>query len=366
MIFPLLPIFYVMLGAEKSIIGLIEGIAESTSSILKVVSGWLSDKIGKRKSLIALGYTISTSSKPLFAFAANWSQALAIRFTDRIGKGIRESPRDAIIADSSAVGVRGRAFGYHRAMDTVGAIIGPLIAILLVTILGSTEHAYRTIFLVATIPGAIAVLLVLAFVEEVKPDPIENAHPIKLSFKSFTREFKVLIFIATLFSLGNFSYAFLVLRAEELGLRIEVIFLMYFIFTAVYAIFSMPIGIVSDRIGRKPVLALGYLAFGFMCLGFAFATSQTNIIYIIAFFLMYGLSNAITETIQRTYVSELVAPELRGTAFGVFHTIIGIALLPASVIAGILWQIYGTGTITFLYGATFALAAATVLAVKFR
>lgn len=359
MIFPLLPLFLVnVLAAEKSIVGLIEGIAESTASILKVFSGWFSDKIGKRKPIIFSGYGISTFVKPFLALATSWFHVLAVRFADRVGKGIRTSPRDAMIADSTDEKVRGKAFGFHRSMDTLGAMIGPSIAFLLFPLFG-----YRNIFLLATIPGVIAVFLILAFVKE-RERPIQknNPQPIKFSFKSLSKEFKIFVILAALFALGNFSYAFIILRAQDVGITPELIPLLYLLFNTVYALFSIPAGILSDKIGRKPVIALGYTTFGVMCLGFAVATSS---ILAIVMFALYGIFNAITETVQRAFVSDLTIAELRATALGTFHAAVGMAALPASIVAGVLWQSFGA-TATFLYGATLAFLSTILLIILLK
>ena len=359
MIFPLLPLLLVNgLAAEKSIVGLIEGIAESTASILKVFSGWFSDKIGKRKPIIFSGYGISTFAKPFLALATSWFHVLAVRFADRVGKGIRTSPRDAMIADSTDEKVRGKAFGFHRSMDTLGAMIGPSIAFLLFPLFG-----YRNIFLLATIPGVIAVFLILAFVKErERPIRKNNPQPIKFSFKSLSKEFKIFVILAALFALGNFSYAFIILRAQDVGITPELIPLLYLLFNTVYALFSIPAGILSDKIGRKPVIALGYTTFGMMCLGFAVATSSISAIVMFA---LYGIFNAITDTVQRAFVSDLTIAELRATALGTFHAAVGMAALPASIVAGVLWQYFGA-TATFLYGAALAFLSTILLIILLK
>jgi len=353
MILPLLPLFYISLGADMAVVGLIEGIAESTASIMKVISGWFSDRTRKRKTLVFSGYSMSAASKPFFALATTWQHVLVVRFTERIGKGIRDPPRDAMIADSSKMGVRGRAFGYHRALDTGGAILGPLAAAILFPLLG-----FRNIFLTATIPAAIAVLLILTSVKEIRAKGQTKPRQLsRLSLKRFSSEFKVFIFVGMLFTLGNFSYAFMLLRANGLGISSALVPLVYLLFNVVYAVLTIPAGILSDLLGRRGLISLGYAIFGAMCFGFAFATHS---IHAVVLFAVYGMSMAITDTLQRTYVSDLVPSELRGTAFGIFHTVVGVATLPASLIAGFLWHYYGA-TATFIYGSALTFLAALVL-----
>ncbi len=352
MMLPLFPIFTVqVLGAAPAVLGLIEGLAESAASLLKVFSGWWSDRIGKRKPLIVGGYWLSTVAKPFLALASTWAHALGVRFMDRVGKGIRTSPRDALLADSCAPNIRGKAFGFHRALDTIGAILGPAFAFLLLLFLG-----FRDIFLLASIPAIIAVVVLVFFAREVR-----RKRAPKLSFKaglgSLSSSFRRYLAVVTLFSLGNLSWAFLILRASELGLGTGQVVLLYMLFNVVYALVSLPAGMLSDRIGRRPVIASGYCIFGFTSVGLALATSAWQALPLFAF---YGVFMGLVVGVQRAYVADLITPRLWGTAMGAFHTATGLALFPASVIAGVLWQFIGSWA-AFAFAAVLSFVAALLM-----
>jgi MFS family permease len=356
MIFPLFPLFTVeVLGASAAAIGLIEGIAESTASLLKVASGWWSDKIRRRKPIVVAGYGLSTIVKPALAAATSWPHALVVRFADRVGKGVRTSPRDALIADSTHRKVRGKAFGLHRALDTVGAVVGPAIAFLLLPILG-----YRGVFLIAAIPAIISVLVLVLFVKEVKKGR-KISRPI-IRGVSFSPEFKLYLGIAAIFAIGNFSWAFFILAAKSLGIAAEYTILLYMLYNLIYALTSLPAGLLSDRVGRRPVIAFGYAIFGVTCVGFALIGSAWLAIFLFA---LYGLFKGITDGVQKAYVSDLVAPQVRGTAMGAFDTAVGLAAFPASFVVGIIWYSVGAWA-AFTYGAVLSFAAAVLLIVAIR
>ena len=353
MIYPLIPLFLVnVLGATFIDVGLIEGVAESTASILKIASGYLSDRFGKRKPLVYTGYGIAAFAKPLLAFATTWQQVLVIRFADRFGKGVRDSARDAIVSESKSLGV-GRSFGFQRSLDTLGAVIGPLIAVALFGIL-----SYRGMFLLAFIPGIFAALLVVFFVRETAVGPRESK-AYKVSFKSFDANFRVLLLGLGLFFVGNSSDAFLFLRAQNLGINALLVPVLYLVMNVVYAVSSFPFGIISDRIGRKTVLLLGFGIFFFVYLGFAFASSW---IWIWVLFPVYGLYYGLTDGVSKALISDLSPQHLKATAFGTYYFVIGVVALPASLVAGTLWQTIGP-TFTFLYGATMALLAIVIISV---
>ena len=380
MMFPvIMPLFLKdVLRVKYGFIGLIEGVADSTASLLRVISGWLSDRLRARKSLIALGYGLSTVVKPLLAFVANWWQALVIRFGDRVGKGIRSAPRDALIAGSVDPSIRGRAFGFHRAMDTLGAVGGPLLALLLLHLFQSRNpgHAYRMIFLIATLPATLAVITIFVAVREKKPEAVPEGK-VKLSLSGFDRRFKLFLLIAAVFSIGNSSDAFLVLRARHLGSQLDMsetalaamLLSIYVVFNAVSAFLSTPAGILSDRIGRIPVLVIGYLVFSGVYFGFAAAGSLRTVWLL---FLIYGFYSAATEGIQRAFAADLSPAHLRGTGLGLYHTVVGVTLLPASIIAGFLWGglPWQPGapehpTWPFLFGGITAVLAALLLVLFF-
>ncbi|MFH1347455.1 MAG: MFS transporter [Candidatus Margulisiibacteriota bacterium] len=360
MILALLPLFLTALGAGKTAIGFIEGVAEFTASILKTFSGWFSDKVRKRKLLVVIGYTLSTVTKPFIAVANNWGQVLVVRFLDRVGKGVRTSPRDALIADSVEANERGKYFGFHRMMDTSGAVVGTLLASLFLFVFTrffkmDTMLQYRTIFWIAIIPGIMAVLTLIFFVKE--PKFAETKNKI-FSFKqALPKKFLLFLFVIGVFHLGQFSYAFFILRAADLGVILPLIPIIYLVYNLVYAGAAMPFGQLADRIGRKNVLSLGLLVGGLMCFGFAFATSPLHAWILFA---AAGLAAAIIDTIPRAMVPAMVPPEVKGTAYGVYHMIIGVLDLPASVVVGLLWDITGP-VIAFSYGAVLAIAASVLL-----
>ncbi|MHB8841079.1 MAG: MFS transporter [Candidatus Aquicultor sp.] len=331
MVYPLIPIFLTtVLGAPVAIVGLVEGIAESTASLLKVISGWLSDRTGRRKRLTVVGYGLAAIAKPILALSFVWWQVLIARFVDRFGKGIRTSPRDALIADSTSSEEYGKAFGFHRGMDTLGAAFGPLIAFATLPLL---HNNFRLYFSFAIIPAVIGVIVLALFVKEkVHAAKVEN---LRLSLKPFNRQFKLFLLIVLIFTVGNSSDAFLILRANNVGVAVGLIPLVYFVFNTVYALASTPIGALSDRIGRKSVIVAGYLIFSLVYLGFALVNSPFTVWLLFA---AYGLYYAFTEGIFKAYTADIVPENLRGTAYGFLSLVLGIALLPASLIAGFLWD----------------------------
>ncbi|MCD6451274.1 MAG: MFS transporter [Acidobacteria bacterium] len=352
-IYPLLPLFLTnVLKASSPVIGLIEGIAEATASLLKTLSGWLSDRIHRKKIFVFYGYLVSALTKPLFYFVTFWQQVLFLRFFDRVGKGVRTSPRDALISDLAKRRVRGKSFGFHRAMDTAGAIVGSLLAFSLMSLLASN---YRLIFLIAAIPAFIAISLIPLIEEKKKEKPKgeEKEGEVKLAFSSLERGLKLFIVVSFIFSLGHFSNAFLILRAQTAGISPKIIPLVYLLFNLVYALISIPAGILSDRIGRKKLIIFGYFFFALIFVGFAFARSPLSIVLLFA---GYGIYYGVAEGVQRAFVGDISRHEVRGTAYGLYHTAVGIALFPANVIAGFLWKLFSP-TATFLYGALMATVA---------
>jgi len=348
MIYPLVPLFLAnVLGVNKSVIGLIEGIAESTASLLKVFSGWFSDKIGNRKWLMAAGYGISTLSRPIVALATGWHHVLGSRFMDRFGKGIRTAPRDAIIAESSEKTHLARAFSFHRSLDTMGAVVGPALAFLF---LGIFSNNYRAVFWLSIIPGAIAVLLIIFFIIEKKKTTTAYSERPKLTLKHFDWKFRVFVAIATLFALGNSSDVFLILRAQQMGIPTVMIPIVYLLFNLVYSFSAIPAGIVADKFGRKKVILLGFILFAILYYGFAVAKDATTIWFLFGF---YGIFMGLTEGIQKAFLATIIPPDFKATAFGVYNTAIGIATFPASLIGGWLWD-YVSPAATFYYGAIMA------------
>ena len=354
MIYPLLPVFLTaVLGAGPAFIGIIEGIAESTASILKLFSGWFSDKVKKRKPLILIGYSLSTISRPLVAISSSWFQVLLIRFSDRVGKGIRTAPRDALIADSIHPSALGKAFGFHRAMDHAGAVIGPLIASIL---LYSFTQNYRTIFWLAAIPGILSIILIIFFLSETTPLSRDAKFPMSPSFKGGSRisgNFKRFLGIIIIFTLGNSSDAFLILRANELGITPSQIPLLWLTLHVVKMLSSMPGGALSDRIDRRYVIISGWFVYSIIYFAFAFATEAYHAWLLFA---LYGIYFGLTEGAERALVSDMVSPEERGRAYGLYHFAVGIALLPASILMGFIWQGFGH-EIAFSFGAILSIMA---------
>jgi MFS family permease len=357
MIASVLPLFLTaVLRIQLETIGLMEGVAESTASLLKLFSGWLSDHLRRRKPLMVAGYGLSNGIKPLFALSSTWWQVLGLRFLDRFGKGIRGAPRDALLADLTTKEERGRAFGFRRAMDTLGAAVGPLAAY---GILSFDPGNYRAVFWTSSIPGFLAVLLLVFFVKERRASPQPEKSSVHFPLRGFgkaNRRFVGFTVIATVFAVANFSDAFLILRAKDVGMKPAYIPLAYLLFNLVCSLFSVPAGAVSDRMGRRPVLAAGYFLFAAIYLGFGFARDEYGIWVL---FFLYGLYYAATEGIQKAYIADLVPEEQRGEALGLFSAWTGLAALPASIIAGFLWQNFGA---VAAFGASGILAGTAALA----
>lgn len=363
LVFTSMPLFLSnVLGVKTTFIGLIEGIADSTSTILRILSGWLSDRLARRRSLAFCGYFLSMLAKPLMYLASTWVFVLGIRFVDRLGKGIRTAPRDALLADSSPANMRGKSFGFHRAMDTGGAALGIIIAALMVfsiqrSQLMLSQSTYRWLIIAGIIPAVLS-LLMFFFVRDIKPGKNDNPHnstnkpPTK-----FDRRFKMLLLIMGIFTLGNSSDAFLILRAQNLGSSVFHILLMLALFNSVYSITSIPSGILSDKIGRKWLLIIGWCIYSLVYLGFA---SANNEIYVWILFPLYGAFYGATEGVAKAMVADIVPAEKRGTAYGLFNGITGLAVLPASIIAGWLWQTFNP-TIPFYFGASLSAVAVAML-----
>jgi MFS family permease len=368
MVLNILPLFLAnVLGVQTAIIGVIEGVAEATSSILKLFSGWLSDRMHQRKWLAVIGYGLSALSKPFFLFAATWEAIAAVRWVDRVGKGIRTAPRDALIADSIDPKQRGLAFGFHRAADTAGALVGLLIAIFVVWLAQAnstdlTEHTFRVVVIVSLIPAVLAVIS-LAFGAKDVTVKGQRAAP-KFAFRALGRPFMIFMVIVGIFTLGNSSDAFLVLRAQDLGVSVLGILAMVATFNLIYALISTPAGSLSDRIGRRKLIVGGWLVYALIYLGFGLAQTGWQVWVLYALYggyygMAYGTANAL--------VADLVPAELRGTAYGSYNAIIGLLAFPASVIAGMLWQGVGAWSglgpsAPFIFGGTLALIAAGLMA----
>jgi len=367
MIVNLIPLFLAnVLGVGTAVIGLIEGVAETTASLVKLYSGGLSDKLGKRKLLVVAGYGLSTISKPFLYFATTWEWVLGVRFMDRVGKGIRTAPRDALVADSINDKQRGLAFGVHRAGDTAGAFVGLAAAALIVWMNeGSASTLTRATFqmavLISFIPALLAVLVLALGVREI-PGPGGGKAPV-LSFQGLDEVFKKFILVMILFTLGNSSDAFIILRSQERGLDVFQVMAMVLTFNFVYAVLAGPLGGLSDRIGRRKLIIGGWLAYGLVYLGIALSQTGGQVW---ALFAIYGVYYAATEGAAKALIADLVPTEKRGTAYGLYNAAIGIVALPASLIAGLLWQGAGAfagfgASAPFYFGAALALLSSLLL-----
>jgi MFS family permease len=348
MIYPLVPLFLAsVLGANKSLIGLIEGVAESVASLLKVFSGWSSDRLGRRKYLMAVGYGVSTLSRPIMGLASAWQHVLGARIVDRLGKGIRTAPRDAIIAESTETRQLARAFSFHRSMDTMGAVVGPLLALLL---LGFFRSDYRKVFWISIVPAVLAVLVIFLFIRETdRPLPSRLFRP-RMTLKHFDWKVKFFIGIATLFALGNSSDVFLILRAGQIGIRPAMIPAVYLLFNLVYSLSGVPFGMAADRYGRKRLILIGFVLFALVYAGFARAESVAAVWVLFA---VYGLFMGLTEGIQKAFLATIIPADFKATAFGVYATVVGLAMFPASLIGGWLWDRFSPAA-TFYFGASTA------------
>lgn len=343
MIYWLLPQFVVsVLGAGPALLGLIESVAESVASFSKLGAGYLADRVGRRKPLVVAGYVLANAVKPLFALAQTWWQVFALRFTDRVGKGVRGAPRDLMVTESVEAASRGGAFGLRQTMDSAGALAGPLLAILLLPVVAGS---LRVIFWLAAIPGLISVLLVVFAVRETRPEG-EPKTPTLLTprttlFAGLPRCFYAFVAAAALLSLANFSPMFLVLRAQQLGIATSLAPALGLIFNLVFTLAAYPLGWLSDRMPRRFLIAAGWLVFAGVQLSFARAGPEPSKVRLVWFlFALYGLYWA-SEPAQRALVADLVPLERRGTAFGLFGLVVSVALLFASLLAGALWEIYG-------------------------
>ncbi len=357
MIYPLVPLFLAnVIGIDKSLIGLVEGVAESTASLLKAFSGWFSDRTGNRKWWMAAGYGISVLSRPFMAVAAGWHQVMGARFIDRFGKGIRTAPRDTIIAESADRAYLGRAFSFHRSMDTLGAMLGPALAFFL---LRAFDNDYRKIFWISTIPGAIAVLLIVFFIVETRKSPHIHSERPKLTWKQFNWQFRWFMVIAGVFALGNSSDVFLILKAQQVGVATPMIPVVYLMFNLVYSVSAIPAGIAADRFGKQRIILGGFVLFAALYWGFAVA-SQKEAIWVL--FGLYGIFMGLTEGIQKAFLATIIPADFKATGFGVFNMVGGIATLPASLAAGWLWDKVSPAA-TFYYGAVMAALSAMLFGV---
>jgi MFS family permease len=367
-IYPLLPAFlFLTLGASPFAIGLIEGFAESVASILKLFSGYLSDKFGNRKLPVFLGYSLAAVTRPMLVFVTTWPQVLVVRMTDRIGKGIRGAPRDALIAGSIDPGTRGLAFGFNRAADHLGAVVGPVIAFVLLSVLAAdpsnpTTHEYQQLFLFASIPVVIGLFIIGFFVHEKKKEKVEiEKNPIKFSLKAFDGNFKRFLLVMSLFTLSNSTDAFLLLRAQQAGIAPAVLPLLWMVLHFSKVLSSLAGGNLSDRFGRKSVIVAGWLLYAVVYIMFAFITAPWQAW---ALFAIYGVFFGLSEGVEKALVADMVEDEKRGTAYGLYNLAYGITVFPASLLFGFLWTSYGVQTAFIVSACISILAAILFLGIK--
>ena len=333
MLYPIIPIYLTqVLGASPELLGLIEGVAEGGGSILRWMSGALSDRFRRRKPFVVAGYSLAALSKPLMG-AAGWPLFFAARVLDRVGKSIRTSPRDALIADSTDAANRGLAFGFHRAMDTCGAVLGPLVVVVLLWL--HPKFPLRWLFIIALAPGLASAMVALLAVRDIPHEANPQARPPSL-WQAYSGSYWILILANAIFTLGNSVDSFLILRSTNLGLNTHSVILAYILFNGVFATTALPFGSLSDRFGRKPIIIGGWLIFAGVYFGFAAARSSA---VVWGLFAIYGLYQALTEGISKAMVTDLVAPHQRGGAIGLFYTITGICQIAANLITGALWSV---------------------------
>jgi MFS family permease len=352
MVYSVMPMFLMSIGASKTSLALIEGIAESTASLVKALSGFWSDKIGKNKPFMLIGYGLSALIIPLYTFVVSPMQVLYLRFIERFGKGIRTAPRDSLIAGSVTNGETGRSFGLQKAMDNSGAILGPLAAFVLLIFF---PENYRIIFLLAGIPAVLSILVIIFGIKEAKKG--QESLFKKFRFKDFPVKFYLFLVIVFVFTLGNSTDALLMVKANEVGVKVAFIPLVYMITSIVAVLLAIPIGSLSDRVGKEKILIAGYLIYAIVYYGFGVATKVGAIV---ALFAMYGLYSAATDGIQKAFVSDITDKNKQGTGLGIYNALLGITLLPASVIAGVLYDKVNS-RVPFYFGAATALLSAVMM-----
>ena len=357
MVYPIIPLYLsAAFGATPALIGLIEGIAESLASLLKVFSGYITDKFGKKKPIAFIGYAAGLVYKVALILAGSWGGVLGARVIDRVGKGIRTAPRDVMVCDSADGNNLGKAFGVHKALDMAGSAIGIFISYLLLEKAGKTA-AYKELFAISIIPAILGLLMFFFIKEKRTHEDAKKREPFWQNIKKLDGQLKLYLFVAFLFTLGNSSNAFLLLRAKSVGFDDNNVILLYLIFNLSASILSIPLGRLSDRVGRKKLLVAGYFVFSAVYLGFAFASSQFTIVIV---FVLYGFYSAMITGVERAFIAEISPVDLKGSMLGLHSTIVGIALLPSSVIAGLLWVRFGASS-PFLFGSVMSLLAAFIL-----
>jgi len=352
MVYSVMPMFLLSIGASKTSLSLIEGVAESTASLIKTITGFWSDKIGKNKPFLLIGYGLSAVIIPLYSLVVSPIQVLILRFVERVGKGIRTAPRDSIVAGSVENGETGKSFGLQKAMDNSGAILGPLIAFIL---LSAFKDNYRLIFLLAGIPSILGILVIIFGITEAKKN--KESLVKKFRFGDFSKKFYFFLAIVFIFTLGNSTDALLLVKANEIGIKVAFIPLVYLLTNVVSVLLSIPVGSLSDRVGKEKILIVGYIIYALVYFGFG---ASSHIVVIASLFALYGVYSAATDGIQKAFVSDIVDENKKGTGLGLYNALLGITLLPASLIAGILYDKVNSH-VPFYFGAVTALIAAVLM-----
>jgi MFS family permease len=362
MIFTLLPLFLTnILGVSTVIVGLIGGISGSADALVRIMSGWFSDKIGHRKAFAVAGYALSAVVKPFMYIAASWGVVTGIRFIDRVGKGVRNAPRDALLTESVSASERGKAFGIHRAMDTAGAVLGLAVVAAIIWVVQKHDQflelpTFHWIVIIGAIPGFIGTLIVLSLVRESRMErkKAEDGKTAARSAAPFSKRFKIYMAILAVFTLGNTSDFFVILRAQNLGNSLILVALALVMFNLIYSSVSTPAGMLSDKLGRRRLIMLGWVIYAAVYLGFAVANASWQVWFLFA---AYGAYYAVTEGVSRAFVADLVPMDRKGTAFGWYYGVLSIFLLPASLIAGYLWSAVSPAS-SFYFGAAMSFVAA--------
>ena len=359
MIYAVLPLFLVSIGAGGLLIGMIEGAAETTASLLKVASGWFSDRYDRRKPFLLGGYGSSALVKPLLIVATSPWHVLGIRVAERVGKGVRSAPRDALVADSTAPESMGKAFGFHKAMDSAGAVAGVIVALVVLALAASMEELerYRLVFMVAVVPAFVAVAVIFLFVREKEGAPRAARGAFMRDMSKLGREFWVLMAVVVTFYVGEISYAFFLLKGQDAGMSDTTVIALYLLYNVVFVLVAIPSGSLSDRLGRVPVILFSFSMFVVTCATMAMAD---GLVLLMAGFALFGLYKGTSEGVLKAYVVDVIPRDMRGTALGAFHTSVGLVMLPGGIVAGLLWDSVGPWA-TFAFGGCTAVAASVLL-----
>ena len=363
MVYPLIPLYLTaVFGTTPVLVGVIEGIAESVAGLLKVFSGYISDRFQHKKIIAFSGYATGLFYKAALLFAGSWAGILASRVIDRLGKGIRTAPRDVMVSESADKNSMGKAFGIHKMLDMAGSAIGILLAFLLMKNMGSEAGSYKTVFAVSVIPILIALFMFLFVHEKKEKREVVQREYFWKNISKLDSQLKLYLAVTFLFTLGNSSNSFLILRASDTGFESSTVILLYFIYNLTTSLLAVPCGRLSDKIGRKKLLVGGYIVFSFVYFVYAFCNSKP---VMILNFVAYGIYTAMTAGVERAFIAEVAPQQLKGTVLGLHSTIVGIALLPASIIAGLLWD--GIGAFApFVFGGAMSLLSALILASKLK